>query len=379
MIDANDNGRELQLAIYDPTRAAQGCAHNASCPASTACPGGLTHMGWDPVQGGDECGHGGKVLSHGQKGDALELVVQPMQWNPDWDQPSCVENPCPVAGRPVAVTYTFQLRYLTEHVVEVMSQVASQETIDHPSTEQEFPTLYVNHGNGGPDLELLLDAAGQAVTIATPANDGFFVGNFDSPAPWVTWQRSGQTYGVGLAMDQGIKAFQGWRGDQTRTYFHNVRARISFGLGAGRTVRGLSYLALGDFATVKNELDGVFARRPPFGTLDVPAAGDTPYAPGQPLRVAGWALDSATLGPVEVSVDGAVVATLPLTSVRPDVCAVYPGYAGCPAVGFSGPVTIAATGPCPHLLRVTARDAQGNATVLGERRLVVSLPKQPVE
>jgi hypothetical protein len=52
---------------------------------------------------------------------------------------------------------------------------------------------------------------------------------------------------------------------------------------------------------------------------------------------------------------------------RPDVCLVYPNYRGCPAVGFSGSVPTAGLNGCPHLLRVTATDGDGNRTVLGER------------
>jgi hypothetical protein len=373
VIDANDTGRELQLALYDPTRAMQGCAYNASCQSGgTACPTSITYLGWNPVQGGDECGHGGKVLSWGQKGDALQLVVQPVQWNPDWDEPTCVKNPCPASGVPVAVTYTFELRFLTVHVVEVMSQVTSQESFSHPPTGQEFPTLYVSHGQGGPDLPLLLDAAGNTVALNQPGNDGFYYGNFTSQAPWVSWQNSLKDYGVGLGMDQGIKAFQGWRGDGTTApYFHNVRAQIAFGLDAGKTVRGLSYLALGGFSTVKAELTAALAKRPPFGVLDLPAGTDVSYTPGQALTVAGWVLDSTSIASVTVTIDGATAATLTVDKQRADVCAVYPGYAGCPNVGFSGSVPTQGLGPCPHLLRVTAKDADGNSTVLGERRLVV--------
>jgi len=375
VIDANDTGRELQLALYDPTRAMQGCAYNASCGSGgTACPSSITYLGWNPVQGGDECGHGGKVLSHGQQGDGLRLVVQPVQWNPDWNQTTCVKNPCPAAGLPVQVTYTFDLRFLTEHVVEVASQVTSQESISHPSTGQEFPTLYVAHNKSALDLPLLVDAGGTVISLTTPGNDGFYYGNFTSPAPWVTWQDSGQSYGVGLAMDQGITKFQGWRGDGTTApYFHNVRAQIAFGLDAGKTVRGLSYLALGSFATVKAELNAALKKRPPFGTLDAPAAGsnlDVSYTPGQALTVAGWALDSAALAAVDLEVDGKSALSLKVDKPRPDVCAVYPAYAGCPAVGFSGQLPTTGLGPCPHLLRVRATDGDGNSTVIGERRLV---------
>ena len=125
-------------------------------------------------------------------------------------------------------------RYLSEHVVEIATQVSSQETISHPVTGQEWPTLYVSHGKNGPDLPVLLKADGQVVTIANPANDGFFFENFDSPAPWVSFQNTLRDYGVGLAMDQGTRQYQGWHGNGvTAPYFHNVRARLAFGLDAG--------------------------------------------------------------------------------------------------------------------------------------------------
>ncbi len=370
VIDANDTGRELQIALYDPTRAMQGCAWNASCPTG-ACPGSITYLGWNPVQGGDECNHGAGVTSHGQAGDALQLVVQPVQWNPDWDKPTCVSSACPAAGVPVGVTYTFELRFVREHVVEVMTQVTSQETISHPSTAQEFPTLYVAHGAPGPDLPLLLDGSGATVNLTTPGNDGFYYGNFTSPRPYVSWQSATKDYGVGLGHDQGLTAFQGWRGDGTTApYFHNVRGQVSFGLPAGGTVRGLSYLALGSFATVKSELDLVLAKRPPFGVLDAPAKGDVPITVGTPLAVAGWVLDTTAIASVRAEVDGKLAATLPVSGARSDVCGIYPMYAGCPNVGFSGQVPTAGLSACPHLLRLVAQDPDGNTTVLGERRLV---------
>jgi hypothetical protein len=70
---------------------------------------------------------------------------------------------------------------------------------------------------------------------------------------------------------------------------------------------------------------------------------------------------------VVVELDGQQFGTLPLNSARPDVCAVYPGYAGCPTVGFSGSVSLAAVDACAHLLRVVAVTNTGVRTVLGER------------
>lgn len=373
VIDANDTGRELQVAIYDPDRGRQGCAFDASCKTSTInCGNSITFLGWNPVQGGDECNHGAPVLSHGAVGDALRLKIQPLHWNPDWAAPDCRKTACGAQGLPVDVTYLFELRFVREHVVEVMTEVTSQETFSHAPTAQELPTLYVSNGKGGPDLPVLVDAAGVTPPINTPANDGFYHDAFTSPAPWVSWQNASQTYGVGLAMDQGITLWDGWRGDGVKApYFHNVRARIVFGLPAGGTVRGLSYLALGGFGTIKSELEAALKKRPPFGWLDAPAwSNDTFYKAGQPLTVAGWVLDTAKIAQVRVEVGGKQVGQLSVNQQRADVCAIYPAYAGCPQVGFSGSIPTTGLAACPQLMRVIARDADGNETVLGERRLV---------
>jgi hypothetical protein len=370
VIDANDTGRELQIALYDPTRSRQGCAWNASCQSSSAsCGNSITFLGWNPVQGGDECNRGAKVLSQGAVGDALEVVIQPLQWNPDWEKKDCAQTGCGGAGLPVQVEYRMRYRFVSQHVVEVDNTVVSKETFSHPTTGQEFPTLYVSNGKGGPDLPVLLDSSGKTVGINTPGNDGFLYDNFTSPGPWVSWQDSAKTYGVGIAMDQGVTKFQGWRGaPPSAPYFHNVRAQMAFGLAAGGTVRGLSYLALGGFTTVKAELDGLMKKRAPFGVVDSPATGSTTsYTPGSSIPVHGWVLDSTSITSVDVRIDGVSKATIPVAAQRADVCAVYPMYAGCPKVGYSGSVPTAGLSACPHLLSVVAKDGDGNTRVLGER------------
>ena len=378
VIDANDTGRELQIALYDPTRRHQPCAGKGTCSGSTqkVCGASITYLGWNPVQGGDECGHGAAVRSHKRVGDALRLEIQPIQWNPDWDAPDCRKSACPKNGVPVAVTYTMELRFVSEHVVEVMTQVSSQEKISHPTTDQEWPTLYVSHGKGGPDLPLLIDAAAKTIAINTPANDNFFVQNFSSSRPWVAFQNTKKTYGVGLGMDQGLTGFQGWRGDGNNApYFHNVRSVVRFGLNAGAVVRGISYLALGSYATVKADLEAVFRKRPPFGTLDVPAAGPVSVKANTPISFSGWVLDSTPIAEVELHLDGKLLRKASVNGSRPDVCAVYPGYAGCAAkkVGFSLPIALSGLDPkCAHRLEVFAKDSEGNRSLLGARKLIPS-------
>jgi hypothetical protein len=366
-IDANDTGREVQIALYDPQRNRQVCALDASCLSSTmSCGNSITFLGWNPVQGGDECNRGAST-TWTTVGDALRVTVTPVQWNPDWDAADCRTSACTGAARPAQVQYVMDLRFVNPLVVELSLEVTSGETIDHGVTTQEFPTMYVSHGGGGlPDLPLLLDSAGTAISIDQPANDGFTMKNFVSGAPWVSFQNPARDYGVGLAMDQGLTSFQGWAGNGSMApYFHNVRANIAFGLAHGSTVRGRAYLALGSFNTIASTLGSVLTQRPAFGFVDSPAAGA--IARGTSISVAGWALAPADLASVVVELDGQQVATLPVNAPRADVCAVYPGYAGCPLVGFSGSVALAGLDACAHLMKVVAVTGAGVRTVLGER------------
>jgi hypothetical protein len=368
-IDANDTGREVQIALYDPARVRQSCAWNATCQTSTtSCGNSITYLGWNPVQGGDECNRGA-TTTWTTVGDALRLTVTPVQWNPDWDAMDCRTTACSGAARPAQVQYVMDLRFVHSLVVELSLEVTSSETIDHAVTAQEFPTMYVAHGSGGPDLPVLLTAAGSAVTIYQPANDGFTMKNFTSTAPWVSFQNTTQDYGVGLAMDQGLTSFQGWAGNGTNApYFHNVRANIAFGLPHGATVRGRAYLALGSFATISSTLQQLLSQRPAFGVVDAPAQGATITT--DTVTVAGWALAHEDLTQVSLEYDGVAFTTLPVNQARPDVCTVYPAYAGCPDVGFGGAVTLPPNDGCAHVLRVVATTSSGVRRVLGERRVM---------
>ena len=90
-------------------------------------------------------------------------------------------------------------------------------------------------------------------------------------------------------------------------------------------------------------------------------------AQGSSVPVSGWALAHEDLANVVVELDGVQVTTLPVNGARPDVCVVYPGYQGCPLVGFSGSVSLASLDTCAHLMRVVAVTSSGVRTVLGER------------
>lgn len=90
----------------------------------------------------------------------------------------------------------------------------------------------------------------------------------------------------------------------------------------------------------------VDARREPVGSFDVATVGTSA------LRVAGWALDPDTAGPipVHVYVDGRFVTASPASTSRPDVAAAYPGF----GAGHGFELDLGGTGIAEHEVCVYA-------------------------
>ena len=371
-IDANDTGREVQVAFYDPDRIMQGCAWNASCQSTpTTCPNSITFLGWNPVQGGNRCNNGSGVDSVQTTADGgLQVLTTPLHWNPNWEDSTCTSDGCnssTTAWLRGELSLTQTLRFARTHVVELRYTVTETAGVDHGFTYQEMPTLYAANGRNGPDLWRLILADGTEVAIDTPAgNDGFNYENVSSPAPWVSLQNSDSTYGVGILYENGVVDFQGW---QLRSLpFNNVRALFPFAIPAHGTVNARAYLLIGAFGTVQSEANAVMDSLAPFGVLDSPADGS--QQSGE-VTVSGWVLDNRGVSSVSLRVDESRAVPLSYGASRPDVCAAWPGYPACDAVGFSGAFTLEA-GDCPHLIEVLATDTDGNERVI-DRALVGGL------
>jgi hypothetical protein len=364
-IDANDPGREVQFALYDPDRMMQGCAHDASCQSGgTACGNSIRYLGWNPVQGGNRCGEGSGMQATNHASGRLMTATIPLQWNPDWDKTQCSTDGCTDGvtwTQPSDVRVTQTARFVRTHVVELTYTVQEEGGNSHAATMQEMPTVYTANGTSGPDLWRLLDAGGTQVDINEPANDGFFVKNFTSPAPWVSLQNDNSDYGVGILYENGLTEFQGW---QNRSMpFNNVRALFEFGLPAHSTVSARAYLLLGGFSTIQNEANWLLDNLPPFGILDGPSGG----VPGPTIFISGWAQDNRGVTKVDAIIDDWL--TIPLTygADRPDVCTTWPGYPNCSAVDFNGEFSLAQVGwqaGCDHKIEIRAEDADGNSRII---------------
>lgn len=372
VIDANDTGREVQVAFYDPARVKQGCAWNASCLTSpSACANSITYLGWNPVQGGNECNLGSGVESVSHNAGLLDALVRPLFWNPDWQAQDCGNGGCQDPAKKALkgdVQYQQRIRFVHSHIAEIDMAVVNLSNVAHAATVQEMPTVYAAYGKYGlGNYNLLLASDGQAIAIDQPANDGFFVKNFSSAAGWVALQNAKKDYGVALYHENRLTAWQGW---QKAGVFNNFRAQFSFGVPANGVVRARAYLMLGSFATLSGLAAWLDSSLPAFGHLDAPA----PEAKvgGASLLVAGWALDNLQVAKVDAYLDGQLWQALPLSVPRPDVCQAWPGYAMCTGpVGFAQQVPLGGLTPCAHLLEIVATDSHGNARVLAKRRIFV--------
>ncbi len=79
--------------------------------------------------------------------------------------------------------------------------------------------------------------------------------------------------------------------------------------------------------------------------------------------VGGWALDDhSAISEVDVLVDGVQVGIATYGGVRTDVCAVYPGRAGCPLVGWNYVLDTTQLTNGAHTLGITAKTAAGGIT-----------------
>lgn len=373
VIDANDTGREVQIAIYDLDRITQNCAHNASCKTTPSdCAGGITYLGWNPVQGGNRCNNGSPTESISGKNGTMTASVVPNQWNPAWDRTDCFSDICNDPSykfRLSDMRYIQKIRWVGANIVEIKMTINNLTDIERGSTLQEFPTLYVPYGKHGlQNYNTLLDSNGTQIAIDQPANDGFFVKNFSSPGAWTTLQTASKEYGVGIYYENRLTDFQGW---QKADVFNNVRSRIEFGLPANGTVSARAYLVLGGFSTVKSLTEALDISIAPFGHMDQPA--EDAEITGNSISVSGWTLDNKGVTKIEVFIDGTSKGQIPINTPRADVCKAWPGYSMCPNAGYSGNIDISTLTNCAHIIEIKVTDTDSNVRTIAKKRFYKKL------
>jgi len=370
-IDANDTGREVQVAFYDPDRAMQDCAWDASCASSgTNCEFSITFLGWNPVQGGNRCNRGSGVEDVVSQDGVQTVTTLPLFWNPNWDLENCSDLACDdpnLRERRSDVRVEQRMRFVRSHVVELQYTLTNLGDLNHRSTAQEMPTVYTANGNNGPDLWRLFNSEGTEIAIDVPGNDGFFYKNYSSPGGWSCMQNTNLDYGVGLYSENRLPNAQGW---QNRGLpFNNFRPVFPFGLPPYGEVIARSYLILGSKTTIEAEAAWLDQNLAPFGWLDGPTADQSVNAS---FSVSGWVLDNKGISAMEAIIDGSQVTALSHGNARSDVCLVWPAYPSCPNAGFTGNVNVSGLSACQHLLEIRATDTDGNQRIIARQRIVVT-------
>lgn len=367
-VNAHDTGREVQPAFYDGDQAYDNCA---------GCSG---VFGWDPVLGGDKYNHGTPTLSTSLAPTSLYTEAQPLEWNPDdkGGGPSTgvltdviVEQTVgSVPGQPRA----FKVHYRLTHFG----------TDRHANSVQEFPAVYTNWAYGrlvaytGPD-----PWSNDAVTvIPIPSlSDPFSI--FPVSEPWAALVDAS---GVGLTVYTpsqypwlhcffySVPGSVGPTGDST----NYMTAFSVLTIEPSSTFEGDIYLIAGDYSTAREvvyELNQtssspeIFA---PWGTLDVPAEGDSLTGPS--AFVAGWAFANFARGvqvaTIELLVDGTTDGMAAYGLARPDVAAYYHG---APVdSGFSLALDTTKYDNGAHTLSVRVTDTSGNVAVFPVRHFSIS-------
>ena len=370
-IDANDTGREVQVAFYDPDRIMQGCAHDSSCATTpTTCPNSISYLGWNPVQGGNRCNNGSPVTNYNFQNDRMVHTITPLHWNPNWDFPDCTNDGCDdpnLAARASDVLVTQSLRFVRQHVLELRYTLTETAGLDHAITLQELPTVYAGAGINGPDLWKLLDASGTQIDINQPANDGFFTRSFTSSEPWVTLQNDNLDYGVGLLHENGLVNFQGWQNRDLP--FNNFRSLFYFGIPANGNVNARAYLLLGAYTTIQTDAEWLQNNLPPFGSLDSPS--NTSVTQGDTLEIRGWALDNRNITSITARIDDTLEIPLSLGESRPDVDTSWPGYANGGISGFDATINVSNLhhdAACGHTIEIIAQDSDGNIRTIARNQ-----------
>jgi Big-like domain-containing protein len=364
-VNAHDNGREVQPALYD------GAAQYVN-PCEP--PPALCTFGWAPVLGGDRYGHGSPVLAQQLGSDSLYVKAQPLQVYPD-DKGGGPDTPVPadvyfeqtvsvVAGAPLALKVHLTLTHFGTDL--------------HYNNRQEFPGAWVNVPYG-----TLVYYGGTApwtrdvvTKTSVPVNPGTLYQY--SPERWAANVDSND---VGLSVFEPVSypyevatwfpesGGSGPTGDATYYQSPWVVATV----GPGAVIEGDVYLIAGDNASARDVVYGLHQLLPasdifpPMLTLDTPTANAT--ISGNNFQVSGWAFDDSDVSNVSVFVDGIFKGNATYGSNRADVANTWPHAPANIGWAFSLDSTQLTNGA--HTISIHATDTSNNEAILAPISITV--------
>ena len=343
-VNAYDDGREVQAALYDGSATYDNCA---SCTGV---------WGWDPVQGGDRYVNGSPLLAQSLSSNSVYIKTQPYQWDPDVfgggpTQPVLADaymeqTISPVSNHP----HAFQIHYKITHFG----------TDEHDNASQEFPAIYVNSGfdryvyysgtspwtNGAVTFPVVSTGGpGTSPHYYTPEHWGAFVNDLDlGLTVYVPAQ-----YPYNIA--EILTPF-------STNYFAPFTA---FTFWPASVLEGDIYVIVGDYKESRQtvyDLNSTLSSSDPFtpaGNTDTPKPNS--LLSGTVL-VSGWAFDNDTVAKVEILVDTVLVGQATYGLSRPDVPTVWPNASA--NLGFQFSLNTMQFLNGTHTIQVKVTDNSGN-------------------
>lgn len=123
VVNNYDRGRQIQMSHYSgpvPFRV-----------GDQAPPPHWEHLGWNPIQAGDDFGHGPRILAHTNDGQEIYVRCAPLQWPLNNVPSECeFETWIRLEGPAVVARYRFTNR--------------RSDRMQYPARLQELPAIYVN-------------------------------------------------------------------------------------------------------------------------------------------------------------------------------------------------------------------------------------------
>ena len=175
LVNSYDYGRQIQMSYY-----------SGPVPYETAGQKPADHwkhLGWNPVQAGDDFHHGSKVLEHTNDGRVLHVKCTPLQWPLNQVPAECT------------IETWLELDGLAVKARARLTNARSDKT-PFPARLQELPALYAN----APYHRVISYTGDRPFTGADPASIPMSPG----PHPWSFWMATEQWSAVLDAHDQGV-------------------------------------------------------------------------------------------------------------------------------------------------------------------------------
>lgn len=359
-VDHNDDGRDIQLALFDGNRLGKSVSINSSL-----------NVGYDPNQGGDYHQHGSPVIAISLTGNTIYTKTQPYEWNPD-DKGGGPNSP--VLGDAYMEQWISFLPGLAG-VFHIHYRVTHFGQDEHAVNYQGLPAIYTQ-------------ATYDQVVSYTGPNpwQGDATASFSLPVSHIlggdlypateNWLATVTSHNFGLTVyfPDSYSFFSGLRlPPEVQNPSNFVGPYTIRSLLPGDSFEGDYYVITGDYREARQQIYQVRATRQasdvmsPFGSLDgVFGCAPSPQRgliSGSPL-VSGWAFDNVGVTGLDFYVDGVLRGQGIYGNPRPDVASSWPALPNSPNFGFSFKLDTSLYKEGSHILEVKVRDQAGNISLL---------------